>query len=153
MFWEKEKECICDVYLTLGVLSLLDTKPGFVHRFLDDTDRVRTLCGWIDTFFGYESGNFFSEGRKIMLAFFLVDLDFPFLENLSKGLRLSAWLESNIEWTSLTMSSWSVVLKAFWRSWCLASSPFETFTKMLEIWRTSSRFFSTPFLHSCTLFL
>ena len=98
------------------------------------------LRAWVDAFLRDESGYFFTERGEVVISFFLTDLEFPFLEDLF-GVLVSIYIYIYVKVirTSLMISFTSFVLNAFWRSPVLATSPFETFVKTLEIWSTLSR--------------
>ena len=99
------------------------------------------LGAWVDAFLRDESGYFFTERGEVVISFFLTDLEFPFLEDLfwRVGEYIYIYIYVKVIRTSLMISFTSFVLNAFWRSPVLATSPFETLVKTLEIWSTLSR--------------
>ena len=139
--------------LTFRVFVCAHRVSCLCHRLLDDADRVRSLRSRIYAFLGDQRGNFASDGRDIVISLLFADLNLAFTEDLweirirreknslyvnnqEKSGKKDALLASR---TTVFRSS---VPKDFLRSLDLATSPFETFMKTLEIWRTSSRSFS-----------
>jgi hypothetical protein len=90
-----------------------------------------------------------------VFSLFHSDLNFAFAEDLYKkgkacvrrGLELARRGRDQDDDDGMTCTSRAIAFlssepKDFLRSFDLATSPFETFKKTLEIWRTSSRSFS-----------
>lgn len=128
--------------LTLRVFVRAHRVARFRHRLLDDTDRVGRLRGRVCALLGDESGDLASEGRDVVFSLLLSDLNFAFAEDLcvirgrkdsSAGGRPRNEDEESPICTSRATAFLSSVPNDFLRSFDLATSPFETFTKTLEI--------------------
>lgn len=74
-------------HLTLRVLTGANAEASLSHRLLNDADRIRRLCRWINTFLRDKSGDFFTDGSEIMLALLLANLELARLQDLQMTLR------------------------------------------------------------------
>lgn len=82
--------CVGATDLTFGVLPWPHAEARVDEGLLDDTDGVPPLCRGIDAFLGDEGGYLAADGREIVLALLLADLELALLEDLRASKKGSA---------------------------------------------------------------
>lgn len=75
-------EIVGTLYLTFRVFVCAHGVAGFRHRLFDDADRVGRLRGRVDALFGYEGGDFASEGGHVVFSLLFAYLDLTLAEDL-----------------------------------------------------------------------